>query len=255
MSRQYSENTSKNREAMNPVERIIVQYLNHASFLVACSQSTILIDPFFSGTFFWEGHQEVQVDKPDIKLEDIPKIDVILCSHIHGDHFEIETVSSLLQRDDSILIAPENVILTCIKAGLNKRKLVTASIKEPFPAGHTRIICLPNKGYENEVKCSKLSFLIECGEKKIFHSGDSHGYSESWKEYRGKIDLACLWCVKTEEMIENLQPINVFLHHFQKFSPGQFSCNVDIQRLMGFLKEKFNQVNLYHPVEEKKVIL
>ncbi|HOL35007.1 MAG TPA: MBL fold metallo-hydrolase [bacterium] len=240
---------------MNTVERITVKHLNHASFLITCGQVSILIDPFFLGTFFWEGHQEVQVDNPDIKLEHIPTIDVILCSHIHGDHFEIETVSSLIQRDDSILIAPENVILTCIKAGLKKRKLMTASIKEPFPAGHTIIICLPNKGYENEVKCSKLSFLIGYGDKKIFHSGDSHGYSESWKEYRGKIDLACLWCVKTEEMIENLQPHKVFLHHFQKFSPGQFSCNVDIGRLMESLQKKFNKVIFLNPVECDTVIV
>ncbi len=208
-------NIIKLKKRKNDSRKVCIRHLNHACFMVKYRDTFLLIDPFFSGKFFWQDHLEVQIDKPDITLEDLPKIDVVLCSHAHGDHFEIETISKLVKRDGSTLIAPADVIESCIKAGLNESKLLVARIKEPFCVGDIRITCLPNKGHENEKECGKLSFLIECEKKKIFYSGDSHGYSEAWDEYRGKIELACLWCVKTEEIIENLQPHMVFLYHFQ----------------------------------------
>lgn len=239
----------------NNSKKVYVRYLNHACFLIGYRDTLLMIDPFFLGKFFWQDHIEVQVDKPDIKLEDLPEIDMILCSHIHGDHFEIETISKLIQRDNSILIAPADVIKFCVKTGLDKTKLLIAKVKEPFCTGDIRIICLPSKGYENERECSKLSFLIECEEKKIFYSGDSHGYSETWNEYRGKINLACLWCVKTEEIIENLQPEKVVLYHFEKFSPGNFSCNIEVSQLIGALEKKFRTIIFYNPLKKNTVIL
>lgn len=240
---------------MEEENKILVKHLNHASFLIIYKKTSIVIDPFFSGEFFWQGHIEKQVNKPDIRLEDLPHIDAILCTHIHADHFEIETIFNIEKGDNSFLIAPLDVINVCIGKGFNRSQAIIGDKNVTVKIEDIKIICLPNKGSEQEHQCTRLSFVIEAGSKKIFHSGDSHGYSNTWGKYRGKIDLACLWCEDTEEIIENLQPVSVYLHHFEKFSPGDFSCNKDVLKMIKLLEKRFPEIKFYNPVEQKQIVL
>lgn len=239
----------------NDSDEVIVRYVNHASFLIEYRETSLLIDPFFSGEFFWQGHREVQLKKPKIKLKNLPHVDAILCTHIHGDHFDKNAVFNLIRRDRCLLIAPFDVIGMCIKEGLKKSMAVVAVAGKSTRVKDANIIFLPNKGSERERKCIRFSFVIECGRKKIFHSGDSHGYSEMWNSYRGKINLACLWCVNTEEIIENLQPEKVVLHHFESFFPGDFSCNIEVSRVIETLQKKFTKVIFYNPIKQNTIVL
>jgi len=243
------------KQNRNSVDKVTVRYLNHASFLITYRKTSLLIDPFFSGEFFWQDHLEIQLSKPEITMEDIPRIDAILCTHIHGDHFDRDFVFKLVRRDNCLLIAPFDVIELCVKNGFKRKGCLIASAKKSVQISDMSVVPLPNKGSEHEPVCSRLSFVIECGGKKVFHSGDSHGYSETWDGYRRKINLACLWCVKITEIIEQLQPDSVFIHHFEKFSPGDFSCNINVLQMLDTLKKRFSTVNFYNPLEEDTVVL
>lgn len=235
-------------------ENVFVRYVNHASFLITYKKTSLLIDPFFSGRFFWQNHYEIQVSKPKITLEELPEIDAILCTHIHGDHFDLSSILHLFRRDNCLVIVPFDAVELCIKAGIDKTRCLVMEIKKSVQVKDANIVFLPNKGSENEM-CNRFSLVIECGSKRIFHSGDSHGYSEMWNEYRRKITLACLWCVKTEEIIEFLQPEAVVLQHFERFLPGDFSCNIEVSNLTNELKKKFNNINFFNPLKEDTIVL
>lgn len=71
-------------------------FVNHATFLIQFSGVNILTDPVWSdrlGPIKFIGTKRVR--KPGIKFEDLPKIDVIVISHNHYDHLDVETLKKL----------------------------------------------------------------------------------------------------------------------------------------------------------------
>lgn len=235
---------------------IKVQYINHASFLISYRNTNIIIDPFLSGKFFWMNDFETQLTKPKIKFNEIPKIDAILCTHIHGDHFDIETILKFIERDKPLLIAPSSVVNFLINyAGINTFNCIIAIPNKKIRVKKMTIISLPNKGNEKDIECNRFSFVVECGKKRIFHSGDSHGFSNEWERYIGKIDLACLWIEKTEEIIRKLKPNSVCIHHFERFSPGNFSCNKNPIEIIKLLKKGFHNIKFYNTKIQDTIIL
>lgn len=75
-----------------------VTFVNHATVLIQMDSLNILTDPIWSGRASpvgWYGPKRHR--PPGIRFEDLPPIDVVLVSHNHYDHMDVET----LQRLDS----------------------------------------------------------------------------------------------------------------------------------------------------------
>jgi L-ascorbate metabolism protein UlaG (beta-lactamase superfamily) len=73
-----------------------VTFVNHATVLVQTDGFNILTDPVWSeraSPFQWAGPKRHHV--PGIRFEDLPPIDVVLLSHNHYDHLDIETLQRL----------------------------------------------------------------------------------------------------------------------------------------------------------------
>ena len=95
----------KNNSTFNlkPVERIEsglrITFINHTTFLIQLNGLNILTDPIWSeraSPFAWAGPKRMQ--PPGVKLQDLPKIDIILLSHNHYDHLDIPTLKRIHQR-------------------------------------------------------------------------------------------------------------------------------------------------------------
>ena len=94
-----------------PVERVgdgklRVTYINHATVLIQMDGLNILTDPIWSdraGPFSWLGTKRVRA--PGVKMEDLPRIDVILISHDHYDHLDLPTLQTLYTRDHPLILA------------------------------------------------------------------------------------------------------------------------------------------------------
>lgn len=92
-------------EPSKPLERVsgktgIATFVNHATALIQTEGLNILTDPIWTKraspiSFF--GPKRYQ--NPGVNLEDIPKIDVILLSHNHYDHMDIDTLRFFHKRD------------------------------------------------------------------------------------------------------------------------------------------------------------
>ena len=77
-------------------DAVSVTYINHSTVLIQVDGVNILTDPIFSrrASFFtWWGPERVRA--PGVRFEDLPPIDVILVSHNHYDHLDIETLRRL----------------------------------------------------------------------------------------------------------------------------------------------------------------
>ncbi|MBI4284115.1 MAG: MBL fold metallo-hydrolase [Chloroflexi bacterium] len=218
-----------------------IWYLNHASILVASPGTTLIIDPFFSRRFLCNGRWEVQVSRPHVRLDEIRRCDAVFITHLHGDHFDIEAVTTLVRRRGAILFGGADVVTyaTHSACGISPERSHQIDQGDRVKIGPFRVEVFPNKRNERDQPCERFSFAINFPDGIIFHSGDSHGFSPTWKNLMGKVEIAFLWLEDIEEMISGLRPRKVFLIHCGRFRPGKFSCNQDVPNVKRHLKERF----------------
>lgn len=79
--------------------RVRVTYINQATMLIQVGGINILTDPIFSekaGPVSWLGTKRVR--KPGIDIDSLPKIDIILISHNHYDHFDSKSLKKLASK-------------------------------------------------------------------------------------------------------------------------------------------------------------
>src|SRR5436190_222483 len=76
-----------------------VTWIGHATTLVQCGALNVLTDPVFSeraSPVAFVGPKRAQ--PPGIALADLPAIDVIVISHNHYDHLDVDSVRELSER-------------------------------------------------------------------------------------------------------------------------------------------------------------
>lgn len=173
-----------------------IQYIANNGFLIKTGDKNILIDALFGG---FESDWCVTptgeiIEKMETSTSPFDRIDVILISHAHIDHFNKEIVlKHLVSNETGILICPEQV-----KMELENDKrfdMLSARVMEITPENNTvsqtieidgvKILVwrLVHSAYyiedeETKKKINKhenvqnLGFTIEIDRKKIFHGGD-----------------------------------------------------------------------------------
>jgi len=73
-----------------------VTFINHSTFLIQTKDYNILTDPHYgtrASPVSWAGPKRVRA--PGVRFEDLPRIDVVLVSHNHYDHTDLETLKRL----------------------------------------------------------------------------------------------------------------------------------------------------------------
>lgn len=112
--------------ALPPAPRgsgLTATWVNHATFLLQTPHGNLLTDPVFSdraSPVSWAGPRRVHA--PGVAFDALPRIDVVLVSHDHYDHFDLPSLRFLARVHQPLFIAP-----------LRHRPLLAA-------AGATRIV-------------------------------------------------------------------------------------------------------------------
>ena len=101
-----------NKQADKPPARVEnglrVSFVGHATYLIQAAGLNILVDPVWAdraSPFRFAGGAK-RVHQPGIAFDDLPKIDVVLVTHGHYDHLDVETLGRLNERDKPRLFAP-----------------------------------------------------------------------------------------------------------------------------------------------------
>jgi len=84
-----------------------ISYVGHASFLIQTGGLNLLIDPVWSqrcSPVSFAGPK--RVNDPGIPFDALPKIDVVLVSHCHYDHLDVDTLSRLHAAHRPRVISP-----------------------------------------------------------------------------------------------------------------------------------------------------
>ena len=95
-------------QRINNNQNLLITWIGHESFLYQNKDINILTDPHFSeraSPFTFAGPKRYM--DPGMKIDDLPKIDVVTISHSHYDHLDYQTVKLLSKKfNDVLFIVP-----------------------------------------------------------------------------------------------------------------------------------------------------
>lgn len=110
-----------------PDRGLYAAWLGHSTVLLKIDGTTVLTDPVFStraGVHF--GPLAIGIRRlvrPALRIVDLPKIDVILLSHAHFDHFDIPSLRRLESRGTTVVTAARTADLLKVRRYAAVREL------------------------------------------------------------------------------------------------------------------------------------
>jgi L-ascorbate metabolism protein UlaG (beta-lactamase superfamily) len=194
------ENRSSPRlhEKLGP-EDTAVTFVNHATFLIQVNGLNILTDPIWSkraSPFRRIGPARVR--KPGVEFSELPEIHLILLSHNHYDHLDIETLKALSKRfDPTVLVAAgdkELVELTGFKKVHEFDWWEKFQLRPGFEVTFTPAQHFSSRNLFDRLKSLWGGYMIQSENQRIYYGGDS-GYSSHFSDIARKLgspDIAFL---------------------------------------------------------------
>ena len=198
-----------------PIGELHLTFVNHATFLIQVDGWNILTDPVFSQRVSpFQSLGPSRVREPGLAMQDLPKIDLLLVSHNHYDHLDIQSLRAIAR-------AHQPRVLTPLGNGPLLERQGLAGVTEcdwwdvAEIGNGARVVATPAqhwsaRGLLDRNRALWSGFIVETAEHKIYFAGDT-GYAPHFKEIRarrGVMDLALLpigayeprWFMKDQHM-------------------------------------------------------
>ena len=161
-------------------------WLGHASVLIEIEGIRILTDPVFSeraSPFSWVGPERFH--PTPIELESLPSIDLVLISHNHYDHLDMETVKFLGARGTHF-IAGLGIGAHLEYWGVPREQIHEVDWWESVDHGLLEIVCTPARHYSNRSIFDTnenlwASWSVLGANARFYYSGDT-GFSSHFAE-------------------------------------------------------------------------
>ena len=179
-----------------PPDQVAVTLIGHSTFLLQLAGLNILTDPIFSsraGPFSWAGPRRVR--PPALRLDQLPRIDVVLVSHNHYDHLDLPTLRWLARERRPLIITTLGN-----KAWLESRdvaNVVELDWWQAHQAGsELEVVCTPAQHFAARTpwdRCQTLwgGFMLKTGGGSIFFAGDT-GWARHFAEIKTRLGSPAL---------------------------------------------------------------
>lgn len=179
----------------NQKKELKITYLANCGFLYEAGNSKVLIDPFGTkyGKMFYLPSKET---KSNIINGNIPfdDIDLLLITHIHGDHFSAKLTETFLMNNHKAKMICPLQVYTQMKDSCVNFALIKSQISSPgLTIGESKKIKINGisvtvlrmqhgtsrnldgvsySDYTDYEKTENFGYVIHFGKKNIFHQGD-----------------------------------------------------------------------------------
>ncbi|MDO8659652.1 MAG: MBL fold metallo-hydrolase [Candidatus Parcubacteria bacterium] len=225
---------NKQQNAMDNNGGIEIIPIEHASMVLKWNEKTIYVDPV-GGVKLFTG-------------QSMP--DIILLTHDHPDHFNINTLQAL-SKDKTLIVAPmkvadlvPNTVLGTLLVAKNGQKTTQQGFKiEVIPAYN-----LPNSEKDFHPKGEYNGYVLEAGGKRVYISGDT----ADTKEVRNlkNIDIAFVsmnlpYTMSVESAADAVlafKPKKVYPYHYR--TPSGFSDVIKFKKLVNEKNREIEVVQL-----------
>ncbi|WP_108929819.1 MBL fold metallo-hydrolase [Leptospira johnsonii] len=185
----------------NPLNsnRIAITFINHATVLIQSREINILTDPVWSeriSPVSWAGTKRVR--EPGIQIEDLPPIDLVVISHNHYDHLDLETLKTLNRKFSPKFLVPLGDKELLQSAGIPDIDEMdwwqTIKIEKKAEVTFAPTQHLSARGIFDWNRSLWGSYMIMIGNRRVYFGGDA-AYSSHYKEIKrrlGEPDISLL---------------------------------------------------------------
>lgn len=259
---------------LNSADGTRVTWFGHSSYLLQSAGLKILVDPVFSRStspFSFVGNKSY--DGTDfIHAEDFQKVDVVLITHDHYDHLDMDTIRKLKDKVTHF-VTSVGVGAHLERWGVPSEKITELAWSESAHVLGIDFTAAPARHFSGrKFKRGQTlwsSFIIKTPLHQIFAGGDS-GYEEHFKmigDQYGPFDLAILECGQYNEFwpyihmfpeqvvqaAKDLQTELLLPVHWAKFSLAMHNWDDSIRRVVQTAEEQ--GINITTPLLGETVVL
>jgi len=179
---------------MNPS----ITWVGHATVLVQINGVNILTDPQWSeraSPVSWGGPR--RMSPPGLAFEDLPRIHVVLISHDHYDHLDLDTVKRLAAVHDPLFLVPLGLKAWFAENGMTRVEEMDWWQEREYRG--LKFVCVPAQHFSQRTLTDAnqrlwASWSVLSAQRRFYFSGDT-GYFTFFKEIGlrlGPFDVAAL---------------------------------------------------------------
>jgi len=136
-------------ELQDPAKEVELYWLGQSGFLFRTPEVVWVIDPYLSNSLAakYRDHQfsHERMEPPPIAIRDLPQLDYLFCTHIHGDHLDVPTLESIGENQPKTrFILPGGIEEDVAHLRVDRARFIWAEAGECLHAGeaidaHTEI--------------------------------------------------------------------------------------------------------------------
>jgi L-ascorbate metabolism protein UlaG (beta-lactamase superfamily) len=166
---------------------IRVTFINHSTFLIQVDGVNILTDPVWSrraSPYRWIGPKRMR--PPGIRLEDLPRIHLVLLSHNHYDHLDLDTMRTIFGAHHPRIVVPLGV-----KAFLDSESISGASEVDWWQSvsfdGRLEVEAVPAQHFSGRGLFDRdatlwCGYVLKTSVGNIYFAGDTGYNDRTFKE-------------------------------------------------------------------------
>ncbi len=165
----------------SPASGLRVTWLGHATTLIEIDGFRVLVDPVWCDRA--SPSQLIGPERfhaPPIALQDLPALDVVVLTHDHYDHLDMDAVRTLASsatQDRMQFVTALGVGAHLESWGITSRRITELDWTDTAHVGELRIIAAPARHYSGRMlernQTLWASWVIAGPRHRVFHSGDT----------------------------------------------------------------------------------
>jgi L-ascorbate 6-phosphate lactonase len=146
----------------------------------------IFIDPFLAEGSF-------RITPPPLMAEDV-ECDLYMCTHNHGDHADLKSISRIQKKEKITFVGPKNVVRNLLKLGIMQENMLEINVGDSTEHKGIKIkgtFCIPT----DDTVLDTEGFLLQTEDGIcIYHSGDTgfHNFLFYLSKYPIDIMMVCI---------------------------------------------------------------
>ncbi|WP_413560864.1 MBL fold metallo-hydrolase [Bdellovibrio sp. HCB209] len=177
-------------EFLKPSEDLKITWFGHSTVLLNIGGKIVLIDPVLSDSTGPLGFMMKRFQKAVINLTELPKIDVVVISHDHYDHLDMDSIKYFADKAVPFVV-PLGVGAHLQRWGIEQERIQELDWWQNSRFGDVELTATPaqhfsGRGMWNQNKSLWASWVIKSPKHSVYFSGDS-GFDTHFKDIGDKL--------------------------------------------------------------------